>query len=218
MDPVAHREGRTRSLQITRSKSLTLYPIELGGRCKGSRRGRSVSREFFAPRVWRPIARSVLRSSRRKTGRPSKLVPATRVGGHLHAPGLQATRRSHSNVQNRPGAPTWCSASVIGQDARTPPGWPRGRFGATCAATYQWNIAHPSCLISWLTRVQRGFNGIRRPWQRTYLSFLSTSVGWQSVMLVCVSDFSGYILLRADPLHRVCIVRVCSSAWTPPPC
>src|ERR1700755_610579 len=36
---LAHREGRTRSLQITRSvcfharyKSLTLYPIELGGR------------------------------------------------------------------------------------------------------------------------------------------------------------------------------------------
>jgi hypothetical protein len=34
---VAHREGRTRSLQITREcnqhppKSLTLYPIELGG-------------------------------------------------------------------------------------------------------------------------------------------------------------------------------------------
>ena len=30
---LAHREGRTRSLQITRLKSLTLYPIELGGRC-----------------------------------------------------------------------------------------------------------------------------------------------------------------------------------------
>ena len=37
---LAHREGRTRSLQITRTvcvlhacrKSLTLYPIELGGR------------------------------------------------------------------------------------------------------------------------------------------------------------------------------------------
>ena len=30
---LAHREGRTRSLQITRKrKSLTLYPIELGGR------------------------------------------------------------------------------------------------------------------------------------------------------------------------------------------
>ena len=36
---LAHREGRTRSLQImvmvrqyTRHKSLTLYPIELGGR------------------------------------------------------------------------------------------------------------------------------------------------------------------------------------------
>jgi hypothetical protein len=29
--PLAHREGRTRSLQMTR-KSLTLYPIELGGR------------------------------------------------------------------------------------------------------------------------------------------------------------------------------------------
>ena len=35
---VAHREGRTRSLQISRAhvtatrKSLTLYPIELGGR------------------------------------------------------------------------------------------------------------------------------------------------------------------------------------------
>ncbi len=30
---LAHREGRTRSLQITRArKSLTLYPIELGGR------------------------------------------------------------------------------------------------------------------------------------------------------------------------------------------
>jgi hypothetical protein len=28
--PVAHREGRTRSLQMT-LKSLTLYPIELGG-------------------------------------------------------------------------------------------------------------------------------------------------------------------------------------------
>jgi hypothetical protein len=38
---LAHREGRTRSLQIavmmrlsTRLKSLTLYPIELGGRLK----------------------------------------------------------------------------------------------------------------------------------------------------------------------------------------
>ena len=35
---IAHREGRTRSLQITalhdsyKRKSLTLYPIELGGR------------------------------------------------------------------------------------------------------------------------------------------------------------------------------------------
>ena len=35
---IAHREGRTRSLQITalhdsyNRKSLTLYPIELGGR------------------------------------------------------------------------------------------------------------------------------------------------------------------------------------------
>ena len=28
---IAHREGRTRSLQISRLKSLTLYPIELGG-------------------------------------------------------------------------------------------------------------------------------------------------------------------------------------------
>ncbi len=28
---LAHREGRTRSLQITHHKSLTLYPIELGG-------------------------------------------------------------------------------------------------------------------------------------------------------------------------------------------
>ena len=27
----AHREGRTRSLQIHIRKSLTLYPIELGG-------------------------------------------------------------------------------------------------------------------------------------------------------------------------------------------
>ena len=39
---LAHREGRTRSLQImievarlcTRYKSLTLYPIELGGRLR----------------------------------------------------------------------------------------------------------------------------------------------------------------------------------------
>ena len=38
-DGLAHREGRTRSLQIVvvaqpraRHKSLTLYPIELGGR------------------------------------------------------------------------------------------------------------------------------------------------------------------------------------------
>ena len=37
---IAHREGRTRSLQISigditpaSGKSLTLYPIELGGRC-----------------------------------------------------------------------------------------------------------------------------------------------------------------------------------------
>jgi hypothetical protein len=31
---LAHREGRTRSLQITAyCKSLTLYPIELGGHC-----------------------------------------------------------------------------------------------------------------------------------------------------------------------------------------
>jgi hypothetical protein len=30
VEPLAHREGRTRSLQMTR-KSLTLYPIELGG-------------------------------------------------------------------------------------------------------------------------------------------------------------------------------------------
>ena len=28
---VAHREGRTRSLQMPVFKSLTLYPIELGG-------------------------------------------------------------------------------------------------------------------------------------------------------------------------------------------
>ena len=40
---LAHREGRTRSLQITRTlcvlharrKSLTLYPIELGGHYSG---------------------------------------------------------------------------------------------------------------------------------------------------------------------------------------
>jgi hypothetical protein len=30
-NPLAHREGRTRSLQMPASKSLTLYPIELGG-------------------------------------------------------------------------------------------------------------------------------------------------------------------------------------------
>ena len=37
--PVAHREGRTRSLKISQEchcrKSLTLYPIELGGHYAG---------------------------------------------------------------------------------------------------------------------------------------------------------------------------------------